>query len=85
MNHKTKCCTSKLTSASGREDLDFRFQTGAEPIAFNLQIMPGLQVEPELFGRPEESREAERGVGGDGARAVHNFVDAPRRHTEAVR
>ncbi len=67
-----------------REHLHLGLESRTQPIARHLEIVPGLQVEPELLGAPEEPREAKRRVRRDGALAMHDLVDAARRHADAV-
>jgi hypothetical protein len=45
-------------------------------------VVIGLEVKPELRTVPEVLREAERGVRGDGALAMHDFIDAARRDAD---
>ena len=52
----------------------------AEFRSLNVQIVARLKIEPEHFGRSEELRKAKRGVCGDRAVALYDFVDAPRRN-----
>src|SRR5438067_13412162 len=53
-------------------------------IAFDLQIISSLEVEPEAIARPEVPSEPERRIGGDGSRPVHNLIDAARGHTNVL-
>ena len=44
------------------------------------QIIAVLQAQEKAFGEAEIAREAQVGVGRDGALGVNDFVDAARRH-----
>src|SRR5690348_3045463 len=41
-----------------------------------------LQTRPEAFGSPEEPRQPQAGIGGDGAVARDDFADASLRHAD---
>ena len=49
------------------------------------QFVIGLEVEPELRAVAEVLGKAERGVRGDGALAMHDFIDAARRDADVFR
>lgn len=56
----------------------------AQPVTLDLQIEPGLEIEPEALGGAEEPGQPERRIGADRPLAVHDLVDATGRHTEAL-
>jgi hypothetical protein len=72
-------------SAGRRKNLHFVLEAASQSIPFYFEVVMRLQVEPELRGRSKKSREPKRSVGGDGPGAVHNFIDSPWRHANAVR
>ena len=74
-----------LWLAGRRKDLDLRFEATAEFVAFNLQVVSRLEVEPKLFRGAEEACKPERGIRGDRARAMHNLIDPTGRHADAMR
>jgi hypothetical protein len=43
-----------------------------------FQVESGLEIEPESIGSSEVTSETQCCVGGDGALAVNDLVDAPR-------
>ena len=71
--------------SSGRSEqcasLDFRQGTFAFHTA---QFVVGLKIEPKLRTVAEVLREAECCVGGDGALAMHDFIDAARRDGDVL-
>ena len=48
---------------------------GAEVVLLDLQVIAGLQVEPEPVSSGEVAGQAQGGVGGDAALAVNDLVD----------
>lgn len=58
---------------------------GADPALLDQQVVPGLEVHPELAGVAEIVRQPKRGVGGDASPAQDDLVDAARRHAEIHR
>ena len=50
-----------------------------------FEIVAALQMQPELRRRPEIATEAQRRIRGDGARAVHDLIDTPRRDADVAR
>jgi hypothetical protein len=48
----------------------------------HANIVRALQIEPELRAHTEPVAEPQRGVAGDGALALHDLVDAVRRHPQ---
>ena len=63
---------------------DLLVETAGEPVGRNLEVVAGLQVHPELRLHGEVAGETERRVGGHGAAAVHQIVDALRRHSAGL-
>ena len=57
-------------------------QFGASGVEGDLEVVPGLEVEPELRRRAEELGETEGSVGGDAAAALDDFGDALGRDAE---
>ena len=57
-------------------------EDGGEAVAFGLEVVAGLQVHPEPFGGAEVACEPEGGIGADATLAVHDLVDASRRHPD---
>lgn len=47
--------------------------------------MTCLEIHPKLRGCAEEAGEPERGIWGDSARAAHNLIHPPRRHSRSAR
>jgi len=64
-------CGSIVRSTSRSCSRDFR-------VVLRLQIHPRLRIDAEKY------REAHRRIGGDRPLAVHDFIDAPRRHTDRL-
>lgn len=59
-------------------------QQGAHFGLGDLAVIAGLQIQPDL-GRPlEVAGEAQGGVRRDGAFALHDFIDAARRHADVM-
>jgi hypothetical protein len=79
-----RAVSRRCVSTSCGEDLDVSLQCLAKPILLDLEVIPHLQVKPEALGRAEEAREAESGVGCDGALAVHDLVDSTRGHADSA-
>lgn len=48
----------------------------------NIKVILGLQSQPELRRVSEEAREAQGGIGSDGALAQHDLVNAARIHAD---
>ena len=53
----------------------------AELVFGDIQVVLSLQSLPELRGIAKEARQPQGGIGGDGAFAKHDLVDAARIHT----
>src|SRR5215831_11085392 len=71
-------------SASGGERADL-LQRAAEPVLLHLQVIAGLQVDPEPLGGTEEPGQPQRRVGADPPLAVHDLVDPPGRNPDLLR
>jgi hypothetical protein len=67
------------------EGSDLGGDGGAGLVEGLLEVVMGLEVEPELRGVPEEPREEEGGVGGDRALAEDDLVDAAGRDSGGLR
>ena len=67
-----------------REGLNL-IERGAESVAFDLDVVAILEVQPEALAGAEVSCEPERRVGGDAAFAVDDLVDSSRWHAEGHR
>jgi hypothetical protein len=52
-------------------------ERGAEPVLFDLQVVAGLQVQPEPLGGAEIPGQPQRGVRGNAVLAVDDLVDPP--------
>jgi hypothetical protein len=59
-----------------------RVQERAERVAFDLQVVPGLKIDPELSRRTEVPSEPKSGIGGDATLSVDDLIDSPRRHVD---
>ena len=55
---------------------------GAEVVLLDLEVVAGLQVEPEPVGGAEVARQPQRGVGCDPALAVDDLIDPSWRDTD---
>jgi len=60
------------------------FEAAVEAVFFDFEVVAGLEVEPEALGGAEVAGEAEGGVGGDGALAVDDLVDAAGWHGDVL-
>src|SRR5512143_61432 len=56
----------------------------AQAVTLDLQIEPGLEIEPEALGGAEEPGQPESRIGADRPLAVHDLVDAAGRHGKAL-
>src|SRR5690606_11139626 len=72
------CASVGLRAGQG---LDPRQSVG-QLVLLDLEGVARLQVEPEPFRRPKESRQPQSGVGRDPTLAVHDLVDASRRNPD---
>jgi hypothetical protein len=68
--------------AGMREDSHFFRQSGSEMIPLHLEVVAGLQIQPEPITRAEIPREPQGAIRADGSRAMHDLVDPSRRHTD---
>ena len=64
---------------------DLLFETISQAIPLRFQVVVGLQVEPELFGSPKVTCEAQGRVCGHGARSVDDLVDSAWRNADILR
>jgi hypothetical protein len=64
--------------------LDFLRESILEPIAFQLQLVGGLEIEPEALGRSKEPRQAQCRVRRDGPLIEHDLVDPARRNSQVL-
>jgi hypothetical protein len=71
-------------SAGSLQHFDVTSELGAEAISFDLQVVRGLQVEPEARGVPKKACESECCVSRDSASSVDNFVNASCGDTKAL-
>ncbi len=63
-----------------RVDFYFSLQTIFQLLLSNLKVVMRLKVDPELRRHSKETTEPESRICRDGTLAMHNFIDAPRRH-----
>jgi hypothetical protein len=63
--------------ASLVQNSNFLCESCAEMIAFDLEIIACLKVEPETIAGPEVAGESQCGVRTDGPRAMDYLIDAP--------
>ena len=68
--------------ASMREDAHFFRQAISEMISLPLEVVAGLQIQPEPVTRAEIPREPQGAIRADGPGAMHDLVDPSRRHTD---
>jgi len=61
------------------------FEGGAKMVLLDLEVVAGLQVEPEPVGGAEVAGQAQRGVRGDASLAVDDLVDPPWRDGDGDR
>ena len=64
---------------------DFALDLAALRIFGYLQVILGLEVHPQLSGRPEIARQAQGRVGGYPAFALQDGADTIRRHAQRQR
>ena len=77
--------SSNDTLGGAVENANFFRKAGAEYVTLLFEIEPGLEVEPEPLARPEVTREPPRRIGAHRPLAVHDLVDAARRHRNILR
>jgi hypothetical protein len=65
-----------------RMNSHFFRQSRSETIPLHLEIVAGLQIQPEPITRAEIPCEPQGAICADGPGAMHDLVDAPRRHTD---
>jgi site-specific DNA recombinase len=75
---------SPHTLASAVEHSNFLLELCPEMIAFDLQVVASLQIEPEPIAGPKIPCESKGGIGTDRAGTMHNLVDAPGRHANVL-
>src|SRR5690606_15655064 len=73
------------SSAGALEHRDFLAQPWPEAVAFHLEVVAHLEVQPELVARAEVSRQAESRIRGDRSRTVNDLVDPPSRDADLLR
>jgi hypothetical protein len=61
-----------------REDPNLLLEPTSEPILLDLELITGLNVQPEPLGGAGITGETEGGVGGDGPLLVDDLVDPAR-------
>ena len=74
------CCNG--VSGGMRENLHFLCQSGSEMVPLDLEVVAGLQIQPEPITRAEITREPQSTIRADGPGAMHDLVDPPRRHAD---
>ena len=57
-------------------------ERAADSVLLDQQVVPGLEIHPELAAVAEVVREPERRIGRDAPTPQDDLVDAPRRHAE---
>jgi hypothetical protein len=67
-----------------RVNLDLAFESIAEAISLDFDIVTSLEVQPEQLAVPEEAGEAQSRIRSDPALAVDDFVDSPWRHADVL-
>lgn len=71
--------------ASMRENSHLFRQSSSEMIPLPLEIVAGLQIQPESLSRAEVPREPQCAIRTNGPGAVHDLIDPSRRHTDIPR
>ena len=74
----------KPSPSGSLQYLDFAVELAGNRIFRDLQVVVRLQVHPELRLHAEELPEPQGGIRRDSALALHDLVDAPRRHADAL-
>src|ERR1700722_17773018 len=74
-------CRLRLARCAERADA---VEFGAESVLLGLQVIAGLQVQPEPLGSAEVPGQPQRGVRGDPALAVHDLVNPPGRDNDRL-
>jgi hypothetical protein len=84
--HKTEYRVSSNVSLAGcGKNWDFLSKPVSQKILLFLKIKSRLEVEPETFGCTEIPGQPKRGIRGDPASPVNDFVNPSRRDTDVVR
>jgi S-adenosylmethionine synthetase len=71
-------------ASAGRAQRADVLQRAAQPVLFHLEVVAGLQVQPEPLRGAEVPGQAQRGVRGDAPLAVDDLVDPPGRHVDRL-
>ncbi len=74
------CCNGRL--ASMRENSHFLRQSGSGMVSLHLEVVAGLEIQPEPITRAEIPREPQGTIRADGPGAMHDLVNPTRRHTD---
>ena len=61
------------------------FQALSQSIPFYVEVVAGLEVQPEAIRGTEITRETESCIRGHRPLAMHDLVDATRRHADVLR
>src|SRR3954469_15524020 len=81
----TRPCLPNMNSHRSRRPWSDRLQLVSDlPPPFH-ELVVCLQADEEAFRHSKVTRETQVGVGGDGALAKHNLIDAARGHANRVR
>jgi len=59
-------------------------QPATQLVLLDFQIIACLQIHPEILGHPKITRQSQGGIRADGAFAMYDFIDAPRRHGDIL-
>lgn len=59
-------------------DVDLFFESAAQTIPLDIEVVLYLEVQPELLGRAEEARQPQGGIGRDRSLPMDDFVDPAR-------
>ena len=70
--------------SAGRAQRADVVQRAAQPVLFHLEVVAGLQVQPEPLRSAEVPGQAQRGVRGDAPLAVDDLVDPPGRDVDRL-
>ena len=80
----TILCHLQHSLASPVENSNFLFKASPEVIALDLEVIAGLEIEPEPIARPEVACEAQCRVSANGPRAMHDLIDPSSGHTDIL-
>jgi len=75
---------TNVPTSAGRTQRADPLQRISEPVFLDLQVIPGLQVDPEPLRGAEEPGQPQRRVRADAALAVHDLVDPPGRDPDLL-